>query len=399
MIRLLATALFTLLLCSYGQAQYLDGRNNAMGGVGTASSHYLTAGFSNPALLTHASENDNFGFLVPTFGITGADKDGLVSDLNDFVDSVQSVQDKITNATVTAGDLANLSSNLLDLNGKTATANLGAGFAMAMPSETFAWAIHAHSYADVHFIAQIDPADATRIITAVASNQLDSLSSEIRVVGVSITEFGVSMATTFDVGSMRLAVGVTPKFQRIDTINYSANVSAFDDNEFDSDQYTNDETAVNANIGATLQVTDALTMGLMIRDVISNDYLTTGDLGQQFTYQIKPLATLGAAWSNDILTLAIDADLTEAERFKDSNLKFGTPLDDNSRFIRAGFEISAGSWVQLRGGIQTDLENTVDDILTGGVGMGIFDAWRLNIGASYSGTDSYGGIVQMSFTF
>ena len=52
----------------------------------------------------------------------------------------------------------------------------------------------------------------------------------------------------------------------------------------------------------------------------------------------------------------------------------------------------------VRGGIQTDLEKTVDDLLTGGIGLGLFGVWHLDVGATYSG-DSLGGIVQMAFTF
>ena len=36
-----------------------------MGGTGVASSHYTSAAFINPALLTHFGESDDFGFIFP----------------------------------------------------------------------------------------------------------------------------------------------------------------------------------------------------------------------------------------------------------------------------------------------------------------------------------------------
>lgn len=399
MMRLQTIVVSALFLASLAPAQYLEARNTAMGGVGTASSHYLVAGFANPALLTRVHDDDDFGIMIPSVGVTVADKDGLLSDLNDFVDEVDAVQAKFNNATATTSDLANLSTSITSLSGKTATGNIGAGFVLAFPSNGFAWALHAHTYSDLSIVAQIDPLDAGRITSATNATALDGLASEIRILGVAVTEVGLSFAKRFDVGGMALSIGLTPKFQRVYTFNYSVNVDTFKDNDFDDDQFTNDETNFNVNLGVALEVTDAFTVGLMVRNLVSDEYVTTSTLGQQFTYQIEPSATLGAAWTNDTLTAAVDVDITEVERFKNGNLKFNTVLDDNSRFVRAGVELNGWDWVQIRGGIQTDLEDTVDDVYSGGIGFSPFDIWHLDLTGTYSGEDSFGGVLQMAVTF
>jgi len=81
----------SLLLASAATAQYYEARNAGMGGVGTASSNYLAAGWANPALLTRSRESDDFGLILPTLGATAYDKDGLIDDINSFVDAVDRV--------------------------------------------------------------------------------------------------------------------------------------------------------------------------------------------------------------------------------------------------------------------------------------------------------------------
>ncbi|MDP6930166.1 MAG: conjugal transfer protein TraF, partial [Planctomycetota bacterium] len=77
-----------LLLSTICSAQFLDSRNRAMGGTGVASSHYTSAGFINPALLTRFGDTDDFGLIIPSIGTSAADNDGLVEGIDDFQDSL-----------------------------------------------------------------------------------------------------------------------------------------------------------------------------------------------------------------------------------------------------------------------------------------------------------------------
>jgi hypothetical protein len=61
--------------------------------------------------------------------------------------------------------------------------------------------------------------------------------------------------------------------------------------------------------------------------------------------------------------------------------------------------MDAWTWAQLRIGYQTDLEDTVEDYFTAGIGIGLFDYFHLDIAGLISGSDTYGGVIQTSFTF
>ena len=99
----------SLLLCGFAHAQYFEARNFAMGGAGVASSHYLAAGWANPALLTNCTETDRFGMILPTVGVLANDKDGLLKDVEDFVDELDRLE---ASGSPTQGELNALADQL-----------------------------------------------------------------------------------------------------------------------------------------------------------------------------------------------------------------------------------------------------------------------------------------------
>ena len=78
--------------------------------------------------------------------------------------------------------------------------------------------------------------------------------------------------------------------------------------------------------------------------------------------------TLGIGYVGDYVALSLDADLTKQKRFKE--------LDDDTQFIRVGIEGNAWGWAQLRAGYEVDLENNLDNSVTGGIGISPFDVHR-----------------------
>ena len=53
----------------------------------------------------------------------------------------------------------------------------------------------------------------------------------------------------------------------------------------------------------------------------------------------------------------------------------------------------------MRLGFQTDLEDTVSDLITGGLGISPFDTVHLDLTGIYGDGDTYGGMLQLWFTF
>ena len=234
---------------------------------------------------------------------------------------------------------------------------------------------------------------------------LPTLNSEARIVGIAVTEVGVSLATSFDLGGSTLSIGATPKLQRIDSYNYAVSANNFDQENFDDDQYRNDDQAFNLDVGAALEIGGGLTFGASLRNLIDQSYTTQSVsrdpndpliLAQSFTYDINPTAAIGTAWHTGILTLAADIDLVSAERFETS----GTLLEnDNVQLVHLGAEVDLWKWLQLRGGYQTDFENTLDDAYSAGLGISPFDVFHLDVAGTYIDDNSYGGVIQMGFTF
>jgi hypothetical protein len=383
------------------RAQYFEARNAAMGGVGVASSDYLAAGFANPALLTRRGESDDFGILLPVLGAQVFDKTGLLEDVDDFVDAYDALE---ANPSNDPNDYIALAEQLGALANRGLDADLGAGLVIAAPSERLGWALHARTYADVQALTQISDQDVQAIRDALANNAgvLPDLNSEVRLIGVNVTEVGLSLATKVDLGGFALALGATPKFQRIDTYNYSVNANNFEIDDFDDDRYRNDDSGFNVDVGAAFDTPVGITVGLMVRDLISRTYETESvGLGpDSFTYELGPQATLGAAWTVGMLTLAADADLLTRERFEDTTLSNSTRgLVDDIQLLRVGAELDLASWVQLRGGYQFDLEDNLDGVLTAGIGLSPFDMVRLDLSAAYVDEESYGFSAQFGLQF
>ncbi|MEY2981643.1 MAG: hypothetical protein RL562_1870 [Planctomycetota bacterium] len=382
-------------------AQYFEARNAAMGGVGVASSDYLAAGWANPALLTRRGESDDFGILLPAFGARFFDETGLLEDIDDFVDAYDALE---ANPSADPNDYADLANQLGALSNRGLDAELGAGLMFAAPSESLGWALHVRTYADLQALTQIDDQDVDAIRDALANNlgTLPTLASEVRLIGVNVTEVGLSLATKLDLGGFALAVGATPKFQRIDTYNYSVNANNFEIDDFDDDRYRNDDSGFNVDVGAAFDTPVGITVGLMVRDLIARTYQTeaVGVGPDSFTYEIGPQATLGAAWTFGMLTLAADADLLVRERFDDAVLANSVEgLADDIQLVRVGAELDLASWIQLRGGYQFDIEDNLDGVITAGLGISPFDVIRLDLSASYIDEESFGFAAQFGLQF
>ena len=385
----LILAAATLVAAGSLRAQYFEARNFAMGGAGTASSHYLAAGWANPALLTRHDESDDFGVLLPVVGAAANDKTGLLEDLNDFVDEY----DRLEQSGGSPSEFLALADQLQALGGRNLTANVGLGFAVAVPGQSLGWSLHLRSYADLQASVDIDPAD----IAALQGGTLPAnFNSEARLIGVGISEVGLSLATRFDLGGIGLSVGVTPKYQRVDTYNYSVNVNNFDVDNYDDDQYRNDDGRFNLDAGVAVEPGAGLTFGLVVRNFFEETYTTETIFGESYDYEVGPQATIGAAWSVGWLTATADADLLSVERFKTSP---SLPNKDDIQLVRLGAELDLASWIQLRGGYITDLEDSIDPTITGGLGLSPFGVLHIDLAGSYVDEQSYGGAVQLALTF
>ena len=384
---LIALAPIALATTAYAAPQGIDARSNSMGGAQVSSADYRNAGFANPALLTQRDEDDDWGLVLPTVSARIGDPDDLVSSAEDFVDEL----DRIEAAGVaTAPELLALGNQLLDLDNRTLVADVGAGLAFAIPSDTFGFSFVVDSRLTARSFVDVDPNDLAAI--AAGGGVLPDLNSNAVVTGAMETNYGGSVARAFDFFGRKLSVGVTPKIQRVETFNYRVAADDFEEDEqqedFDDPIFRSDDTDFNVDAGLLLEALPNVTIGLSGRNLVSRDIPSVTTLGESFTYQVEPVATIGASVDLGRLTLAADYDLTRTE-----------PLDfaPGSQFIGGGAEI-AFEWTQLRVGYRADIEDVVNDTFTFGIGLSPFDTLHIDIGGAY-GDDTYGAFVQLGFTF
>jgi hypothetical protein len=385
-------------------------RNGAMGGVGVASSNYDAASTANPALLTEFRPEDDLALIIPAIGAVASDEANVLDSLDAISDSIDLLETQIDNldpGAINTGQA--IISELQKIDEVPAGAQITALISVSNPGKNLGWAIGLQTYIEGAALANYENADAALIAAAILTNDsslLDNFQSSGIAVAGAVSELTFSLAHEFQVGGTRVSVGVTPKFQSVDTVLYEASAADFnsDDFEFDSDTYATDDSNLNLDLGASWWVTEKINFGLMLRDLISEEYATADLVGTSAVCNVDPEVTAGVAYNGKLITAALDIDLTKNASFSDimvNGVAVSTKdtLFGKTQFVRAGVEFNAFNWAQLRAGYRTDIEGNRDDLFTLGVGLSPFDVFHIELTGAVGENDTYGGMVQLRFTF
>ncbi|WP_372882961.1 conjugal transfer protein TraF [Psychromonas sp.] len=377
-ITVLAVSISSVLLTSQANAanQVADARGNAMGNTGVASADYLSAPFYNPALGSSFRDNDDFALLLPAFGASIHDSDDSLSVIDDLQASIKNYESAITPSLQQADEL-NGYLDQLDGN-QPLRVTAGLGFAASLPSQTVSSNLFARRYIEV--VAAADVADDSNVEQRYQNSHIDMLAFDY-------TEIGLSFAKAFTLAGEKVSFGVTPKYQQLTTYAQRVTVSDFDIENYDESEIS--KNAFNFDLGA-VWYKDNLRTGLALKNILAQE-IDAKRNGLQDTYELKPQATLAIAYTAEYFTVAVDADLTKQTRFKS--------LNDDTQFVRFGFEGNAWDWAQLRAGYEMDLEDTLDNSITAGIGISPFDVVSLDIAGSYAGDNQFGASANLAFTF
>lgn len=393
---LLPLAVFMVTTGTASAAGYSDARNSAMGGTGVASSQYGTAALANPALMTRFGEKDDFSLILPSVGVQVSDPDHLQDGVDGVRDAWNHYDDALSSGTVTSGDAQALKDQLMRFRNTRASAQAGAGVVATVPNRVvpFALLVKAWGTASVdghvsdHDLQYLDEVIAGKITPSEADK--DTLTSKARGRAAVITDVGVALAREFDAGGFKYSVGVTPKWQRVDTFNYNVTVKDYDRGDFDGDRYRNTTTGFNADVGFAADLDDSWTLGLAVQNIVPRSIDTKEVNGLKETFKIRPQATAGVSWHNSLFTAAADVDLTPGSSFNG---------DPHPQFARVGGEFNAWSWAQVRAGYQQSLDHNEGSAFTAGIGISPFDVVHLDL-TGLVGTDrTYGAVAQLSVTF
>ncbi len=363
---LLALSIMGALLASNVSAanKVADARGNAMGNTGVASADYLTAPFYNPALTASYKDEDDFGFFL-ALGVSANDQDDAISIIDDL-------QDNIDDSNQSAID-----ENLNELDGaEPVQVNAGIGLAIALPTNVVASNLFVHSYAEI-------------VATTDITNNYQS--STVDLVAFGYIELGLALAKQFQISGEQFSFGITPKYQQMTTYAQVATVEDFDVDDYDESETT--KSAFNVDLGAVWYKQD-FRVALAIKDLIAQEIDVSDNQGNiDGTYNLDTQVTVGVAYNTDYFVAAIDADLTKQTRFE--NIE----TNDDTQFIRFGIEGNAWGWAQLRAGYEIDLEETLDNSITAGIGISPFDLVSVDIAGSYAGENQVGASANLAFTF
>ncbi|MBY7798303.1 conjugal transfer protein TraF [Vibrio fluvialis] len=368
-------------LSAYAANSVADARGNAMGNTGVTTSDYLLAPFYNPALTAVYRDRDSVGLLVPALGANIRDSDESLSTIDDLQSSIDQFE--------AAGVGAATQENINQLNGylddladdKPFAVSGGAGIAVALPMNAVSLNFFARGYAEIL-------ADST--IAANTGNTASDVetryqNSYVNMLAFGYSEYGVAVAKLFTLQGQQIAIGITPKIQELRTYKEVVTVKDFDLSDYD--QSKTSKNAFNLDIGA-VWLKDNFRAGIAAKDLISQEIKTYDD---QSSYTLDPQVTVSGGYVTDFLALAIDWDLTKQKRFKG--------VDDDTQFLRFGVEGNAWGWAQLRAGYEIDLESTLDNSITAGLGISPGDLVSVDLAANYAGNYQYGLSANLAFTF
>ncbi|UPQ89846.1 conjugal transfer protein TraF [Vibrio sinaloensis] len=373
-----------LLACSsagYAATVVPDGRGNGMGNAGVTSADYVLAPFYNPALTAIHRDSDDFGLLVPAIGATLRDTDKSLDTIDSLQDTIKQFENSGSTDPAQAATLNNYLTQLQD--NKPLAVTGGAAIAVALPINTLSANIFMRGYAEVVASPEI-AADGGNDPNAVRTRYE---SSNVDMIAFGYSEFGVALAKRIAIAGQDVSLGVTPKYQQLKTYKQSLSVKDFDLDDYD--QSETKKNAFNLDLGAVWLV-DNYRLGVAVKDLFSKE-IDTQNIGGVSRYKLNTQMTLSGTYMNDFFAATMDVDVIKQERFSD--------LKDETQFVRVGVEGNAFGWAQLRAGYQIDVQDTLDDEVTVGIGISPGDLVSIDLAGSYAGDNQFGLSGNLSFTF
>ncbi len=376
---------------------WTEARGDAMGGTGVASAHYGAAALTNPALLTRYGQSDDFSLILPAIGARIADSNNLIDGFDAINDNWNHLKDTVNSGGEGAASAAALVKNLREVSGKDLLANAGASSVVTIPNSALPLALVFNAWGSASVRGAVTDGDLAWL-EAVANgsitptpDELDNLTSYAQGRAAVVAETGIAIAHDMQLGGKPVSVGITPKIQRVYTFNYNAAINHYDSSDFRSNDFRDDKTGVNIDIGLSTALTDHWTVGLVGQNLVARHVETKEVNGLKDSFNIRPQATVGTAWSNGVVTGALDVDLTPTSRFAS---------EEKRQYVGIGGEVNAWKWAQLRAGYRADVHNSSNNMVTAGVGLSPFDVVHLDItGMVGTSSNTYGAVAQLGFTF
>ena len=343
------------------------------------------------------------------------------------------LNDVDSDLTLTQSSISDLTNSLNSISGSPLSARLGLGGALAIPSKKFAAAVSISGTANVSARVDFSPEDSRLLNSYVpaaqgyidrteavsqlidtstsdnnltiqeasdlndAVNDLQSysystpgddpivifqngalsdtasdpdLKSTVDVVVAAVADVAISFSREFDIKGEKVAIGITPKLQKISTFHYVDEVDGFEDVDEDTLKDTQkDYTKFNLDIGASYRLGDSgkWMVGVVGKNLLggSFDYETITVNGKTYegSVELNPQFRAGVAYNGEWTSVAFDLDLVENDP-----VAFEAP----TQFAAVGVELDVFSFMQLRAGYRTNLSASDASVASIGLGLSPF---------------------------
>ncbi|ELK1815079.1 conjugal transfer protein TraF [Vibrio cholerae] len=359
----------------------MDARGAGMGNTGVSTADYLLAPYYNPALTAVYRKNDSFGILLPSIGLRAEDKDESLKTIDDLQDSIEQFERAGVGA-ATQENVDQLNRYLDQLaDDKPLAVTAGIGIAVALPLDSVSLNFFTRGYAEV--IAKAN-------VAAKSGNSANEVktryeSSDVDLTAFGYTEVGLAVGKQVVLGGQTIALGVTPKVQQLRTYQDNASVKSFDLDDYDKSEVK--DNAFNLDMGAVWLI-DQYRVGIVAKDLFAKDIQTQN---RNNTYKLDTQIAVSGSYMSDFFIAAVDLDLTKQRRFNGDN--------DDTQFMRFGVEGNAWGWAQLRAGYEVDLQNSLDNSVSVGLGVSPWNVVSLDLAGSYAGDNQFGLSANLAFTF
>ncbi|ELH4194567.1 conjugal transfer protein TraF [Vibrio cholerae] len=359
----------------------MDARGAGMGNTGVSTADYLLAPYYNPALTAVYRKNDSFGILLPSIGLRAEDKDESLKTIDDLQDSIEQFERAGVGAATqeNADQLNRYLDQLADDKPLAVTA--GIGIAVALPLDAVSLNFFSRGYAEV--IAKANVAEKSGNSANEVKTRYES--SDVDLTAFGYTEVGLAVGKQVVLGGQTVALGVTPKVQQLRTYQDNASVKSFDLDDYDKSEVK--DNAFNLDMGAVWLI-DQYRVGIVAKDLFAKDIQT---LNRNNTYKLDTQIAVSGSYVSDFFIAAVDLDLTKQRRFNGDN--------DDTQFMRFGVEGNVWGWAQLRAGYEVDLQNSLDNSVSVGLGVSPWDVVSFDLAGSYACDNQFGLSANLAFTF
>jgi hypothetical protein len=217
-----------------------------------------------------------------------------------------------------------------------------------------------------------------------------TLDSQLQMVGVAITDIGLTVSRVFNIKGNDIAFGITPKLQKVTVFDYTQDLDGEDENgnpvEFDSDAVTDsteEYTSFNLDLGAAYKfgAEQQFQAGIVIKNLIPNEYESAPYVDSNGTagsiVETNPMIRAGISHHTDWTKVAFDLDITENDP---------VAFEKATQYASLGAELNVLRTVQLRAGYRANLVSSDQDVVTAGIGFSPF-AVHIDIGVMANATD------------